>query len=100
MVTSEQTSRRERKKNAVRSNIIAAAIELFAAHGIANVTVEQIAEAADAGKGTIYNYFDTKEAIVVAFMVDIEREVQSKLHRFAKSRGDLASILRDFLLFQ
>jgi AcrR family transcriptional regulator len=100
MVTFPKTSRRDRKKSAVRSKIIATAIESFSRQGIGNVTVEQIAEAADIGKGTIYNYFDTKEAIVVAFMVDIENKVQSELHRFAKSRGDLASILTDFLLFQ
>jgi AcrR family transcriptional regulator len=100
MVTIKNTPRRERKKNAVRSNIIATAIDLFAKHGIANVTVEQIAEAADIGKGTIYNYFDTKEDIVVAFMVDIERKVQSQVGRFAKSRGDLSSILTEFLQFQ
>jgi AcrR family transcriptional regulator len=100
MVTAPDTSRRERKKNAVRSKLIITAIELFSRQGIAGVTVEQIADAADVGKGTIYNYFDTKEAIVVAFMLDTERKVQSKLHRLAKSSDDLTSILTDFLLFQ
>jgi AcrR family transcriptional regulator len=99
-VVTQRKSSRRRKKNEVRSKIIITAIELFSTQGIAGVTVEQIADAADIGKGTIYNYFDTKEAIVVAFMLEMERKVQSKLHRLINSRGDLASILTDFLLFQ
>jgi AcrR family transcriptional regulator len=100
MVTAENTSRRDRKKSAIRAKIIATAIELFSKHGIASVTVEQIAEAADIGKGTIYNYFDTKEAVVVAFMVDLERKVQARVPRIAKSRSNLASILTEYIQFQ
>jgi AcrR family transcriptional regulator len=100
MVTSQSLSRRERKKTAVRSKIIATAIDLFSRHGIAAVTVDQIAEAADIGKGTIYNYFDTKEAVVVAFMVDLERKVQAQIPRLVKSRGDLASILTRYIQSQ
>jgi AcrR family transcriptional regulator len=100
MVTEVDASRRERKKSAVRSKIIAAGIELFSKRGIANVTVEQIAEAADIGKGTIYNYFDTKESVVVAFMVELERKVQAQIPRIAKSQGHLASILTRYVQFR
>jgi AcrR family transcriptional regulator len=100
MVITLSIPRRDRKKSAVRAKIIAAAIGLFSKHGIVHVTVEQIAEAADVGKGTIYNYFDTKEAVVVAFMVDLERKVQARLPRIAKSRRDLASILTEYIHFQ
>ncbi len=99
-VTNKQDSRRERKKAAIRDRIITEGIRLFSRHGIAGVTVEQIAEAADIGKGTIYNYFQTKEDIVVAHMVNVERRVQAKLRRFARSRAPLHSILSDFLLSQ
>ena len=54
MVTTAAPSRRERKKAAARSKIIATAVELFSVHGIEAVTVEQIAESADVGKGTIH----------------------------------------------
>ncbi len=90
-------SLRERKKAAVRSQIIAAAIELFSRNGIEKVTVDQIAEAADVGKGTVYNYFTTKEDIVVAFMADLERRVQARLHRLAAMTGPLDSILAEFV---
>lgn len=100
VVTSSTEPRRERKKAAVRAHILATAIELFTQHGLDSVTVEQIADAADIGKGTIYNYFSTKEDIVVAFMVDFETRVQAKLHRFVTSKGSLESILTEFIRFQ
>jgi len=92
-----QGSRRERKKSAVRSRIIATAIELFSRNGIANVTVEQIAEDADIGKGTVYNYFETKEDIVVAFMVELEARVQARVRRLTAMAGSLDSILAEFV---
>ena len=71
--------RRARAKTAVRARILDAAMRLFSDRGIDAVTIDQIASSADVGKGTIYNYFRTKEDIVVAFMADFEREVQAKL---------------------
>lgn len=100
MVIYEASSRRERKKAAIRGQIIATGIELFGRHGITDVTVDQIADAADIGKGTIYNYFETKEDILVAFMVDLERKVQSSLHRFSGSKGSLESVLAGFIRLQ
>jgi AcrR family transcriptional regulator len=99
-VIKRERSRRERKKAAVRSQIIAAAIELFSRNGIENVTVDQIAEGADIGKGTVYNYFQTKEDIVVAFMADLERRVQARLHRLSALNGPLDSILAEFIRLQ
>jgi AcrR family transcriptional regulator len=92
-------SRRERKKNAIREHIVAKGLELFSRQGIADVTVEQIAEAADIGKGTIYNYFPSKEHIVVAFMVNFEREVQKTLATIT-SQGTLDASLSAFVLRQ
>jgi AcrR family transcriptional regulator len=93
-------SRRERKKTAARTQILTTAVELFARHGLDSVTVEQIAEAADVGKGTIYNYFKTKEDVVVAFMADIESRVQAKLGRLVASEGPLELILAQFIELQ
>ncbi|MGH9822225.1 MAG: TetR/AcrR family transcriptional regulator [Blastocatellia bacterium] len=100
MVISEQPSRRERKKSTIRRRIISAGVELFSKHGIAEVTVDQIADAADVGKGTIYNYFAAKEDIVVAFIVDQEAKLQKRIPQFTAAGGSLETILTDFLLFQ
>ncbi|HUB52162.1 MAG TPA: TetR/AcrR family transcriptional regulator [Terracidiphilus sp.] len=47
------------------------ALALIAEHGLANVTVEDITEAADVGKGTFFNYFATKEH-VLSVMAEIQ----------------------------
>jgi AcrR family transcriptional regulator len=99
-VMAKAKPRRERKKAAVRAHILTTAIELFSQHGIDSVTVDQIADAADIGKGTVYNYFSTKEDIVVAFMVDFETRVQAKVRRLVTSKGSLESILAGFIRFQ
>ena len=100
MVTKPTSFRRQRKKDALRARIVSTAIELFSTRGIDNVTVEEIAETADIGKGTIYNYFETKEDVIVAFIVDIERQVQAKLRSFASSKRRLDAILTDFIRLQ
>lgn len=62
----ENLSRRERKKHATRRRLMRAALQLFREQGYDDTTVEQIAEAADVAKGTFFNYFETKEAILPA----------------------------------
>jgi AcrR family transcriptional regulator len=94
------SSLRQRKKLATRARIIEVAIRIFGKRGMAAPTVEEIAAAAQVGKGTIYNYFANKEEIVVAFMVDLEKRVQAKLGHFVKSKAPLHKLLADFLLFQ
>jgi AcrR family transcriptional regulator len=58
--------RRERKKQATRVALSEAAVRLSLEHGVENVTVEQIADAADVALRTFFNYFSSKEEAVVA----------------------------------
>src|SRR5271157_4142628 len=80
-------SRRERKQHATRRAIFDAAIRMFSEQGFDTPTIDQIAAAADIGKGTFYNYFGSKEEILVAFMVRVEAGMGRRLARFAEARG-------------
>src|SRR5277367_1420353 len=64
---SEAPSRRERRGQETRQRIFQEALRLFSERGFHNVTVEQITEAADVGKGTFFNYFPSKEHLFMAF---------------------------------
>src|SRR5215831_19426932 len=60
-------SRRERNSAERRERLFRSALELFARKGFAETTVEDITNAADLGKGTFFNYFPSKEHILLAF---------------------------------
>ena len=57
--------RRERNKQAKLERITAAARELFAEHGVDEVTTQQIAEKADIGTGTLFLYAKTKGELLL-----------------------------------
>ncbi|MBU4443887.1 TetR/AcrR family transcriptional regulator [bacterium] len=58
------------KDEAKRKRIIAAAIEVFAHDGLSNGKIATIAEKAGIGKGTVYEYFGSKEDIFAAVFKD------------------------------
>ena len=59
-------SLRERKKEQTRQRIAAVALRLFAERGFDAVTVNEVAEAAEVAKATLFAYFPTKESLVLA----------------------------------
>lgn len=58
--------RREREKELRRQSIIDAAERVFFSKGMEQATVDDIAEAAELSKGTIYLYFKSKEELYLA----------------------------------
>lgn len=60
----EPPGRRERKRASTLDLLANTAYGLFEKHGYEQVTMEQIAIEADVAKGTLYNHFPTKEAVL------------------------------------
>lgn len=60
---------RDRKVKETRARIARTALELFIAQGYAETTVDQIAEAADVGRRTVFDHFPTKEAMLFDHLV-------------------------------
>lgn len=78
--TTLETGRRERRKQETLHKLMTSAIQLFATQGYANTAVEDITEKADVGKGTFFNYFPTKDALLLAiFDALAERFLQFRL---------------------
>lgn len=57
-------SLRERKKTATKERLFREALNLFREKGFAATTVDEVAAAAEVSKGTFFNYFPTKEAVL------------------------------------
>lgn len=63
--------RRQRRAAETRLRLFRCALQLFAERGFPHVTVEDITEAADVGKGTFFNYFESKD-YVLSVMAEIQ----------------------------
>ena len=74
--TGPPVSLRERKKLATRRLLRRAALELVAERGLANVTVEDIAEAAEVSPRTFFNYFPSKESVLFGGDTDRAAELR------------------------
>ena len=59
--------RRQRRSAETRDRLFRAALTLFGRKGFAETTVEDITNEADVGKGTFFNYFPSKEHLLIAF---------------------------------
>jgi len=68
-----------------RELIIEAAIQVFSQKGYHNTRMEEIAQAAGIGKGTIYEYFNSKLHL---FQSMIEDSLQFYMHRMEVQRSD------------
>jgi AcrR family transcriptional regulator len=65
MSNKKTEERRERRAAARRNQILDAAAEVFAEKGFARATTKEIADRADISEGTIYNYFQAKEDLLI-----------------------------------
>lgn len=60
-------SRREQKREETLERIVATGLKLFIAHGYEGTTLEAIAEAAGISRRTFFNYFKSKEDVLLAW---------------------------------
>ena len=89
--------RRQRRAAETRVRLFRCALELIAERGLANVTVEDITEAADVGKGTFFNYFATKDH-VLGVMAEIQvGKVKEAASKAAHGKQSIHSVLRQLV---
>jgi AcrR family transcriptional regulator len=93
----EELGLRERKKRETRQHISDIATGLFLMRGFDNVTVADVARAADVSVNTVFNYFKTKEDL----LLDRSDLVDYHLGRVVRERRPDESLIqavrRDFL---
>lgn len=64
----EGLTRKQREKLKRRGEMLAAARQVFARRGYGETTLDEVAELAEFGKGTLYNYFPNKEALLTSVL--------------------------------
>src|SRR5882757_5137760 len=75
----EATGLRERRKRATRQLLIDTATAMFLEHGFDAVTVAQIAEVCEVSPTTVFNYFPTKESLVLDLPDDLLAALRAAL---------------------
>ena len=86
-------SRRERKKQENRAQLLAAARAVFAEMGFGAASVRDIVRRTDLATGTFYNYFEDKDAIFAAVVGELTDEL---VRRHSAGRAK-ASTAEEFL---
>lgn len=71
-----------------RSALIAAARRIMSEKGIDAATMAEIAELADVGAGTVYNYFKSKEDLAVAVLEDLMLDLALKIEKVTDTFDD------------
>lgn len=82
------------RSEATRSKILDAALELFRDRGFEATTMREIAERAGVATGAAYYYFDSKDAIVLAFYDQAQKDMTARLEDVLAGSRDLAARVR------
>lgn len=82
------------KSEATHQQILSAALELFRTQGFEAATMREIARSAGVATGAAYYYFDSKDAIVLAFYDQAQRDMAPSLEQALTSTKDLEERIR------
>jgi AcrR family transcriptional regulator len=91
--------RKEREFKRREEDIIQAAFDLFAEHGIESVTIDMIAEKAEVGKGTIYKHFTSKNEIFAVLIIRQGHELLEMLKAIPWDAPVLVQIKKTMRVF-
>ena len=94
-----ERSPRRRRKDARPSELTAAALDLFVERGFAATRLDDVATRAGVSKGTLYLYFDSKEALFKAVIEEgIVPAIAAAEQQLAGHEGSAAELLRALLI--
>lgn len=91
----------ETKQSPKREQILSAALDIFSEKGFHKAKIEDIASTAGIGKGTVYEYFRSKEELfrelIIEGMTDFYSSLRQNLEQERTSRGKLMAFVRQNL---
>jgi AcrR family transcriptional regulator len=92
VVEQPKIGRRERKAEETRLRLMTAAKNLMASGGPDAITIASITNAADIAQGTFYNYFNNRDEVIDAVILDEVESLGDRLDRLTKGMTDAAEI--------
>ncbi len=95
----KKPTRKERDYLRHKSEIIETAEELFAEEGYYNVTMEMIAEKSEYSKGSLYNYFKSKEVLFFEILNDKTDILEIGLNKRVSESLTIVDKLNAFIEF-
>ncbi|WP_030023252.1 TetR/AcrR family transcriptional regulator [Streptomyces monomycini] len=93
----EELGLRERKKLQTERRVWRTAVELFLERGFEKVSVQEIAAAAEVSKMTVFNYYGSKEDLVLKPMEHHAEDAAHAVHSRAPGESAVAAVCRQFV---
>jgi AcrR family transcriptional regulator len=87
--TEGRVARRQRRN---RDALVAAAREIMTEKGVEAATMLEIAERADVGAGTVYNYFKSKDELAIAVLETLMHELALRIEKVTDTFEDPAQV--------
>jgi AcrR family transcriptional regulator len=85
-------TRTDRRKRRNRQALIEAGYEVMAQKGIDAATMSEIADLADVGAGTVYNYFASKDELAMCVMEQVMDRLAQRIEAVTNSFSDPAQV--------
>jgi TetR/AcrR family transcriptional regulator len=93
----QRLPRRERDKLRQRQEMLAAALDLFSQKGYHNVSMHEIASQAEFAIGTLYNFFQNKEDLYRALVLEQCDKFEAAIIQALEKPGDEVEKLRYYV---
>lgn len=98
-MSEEQLSRKERERLQHKQDILDTALRLFSEQGFHNVSMQQIAEASEFSVGTLYNFFNSKEALFEELINNCGERIITELIVVLDAPGTEVERLTNFIRY-
>ena len=98
-VEQEKLGRREQKKIKARNEILDTAVVLFSEKGFMDTSIADIMNTAGMGLGTFYNYFSSKEDVLLSLLNRFTGTLSDELRTIMANNTSSKVILAEMVLF-
>ncbi len=80
-----------------RHRVFDASVSLFLSNGFRETTMQEIAAAAQMGKSTLYDYFETKDEILISYVEDAVEDLMERARQIVSQEIPVIEKLRQVL---